>query len=165
MWGMTHSYARHASFICETWLIHAQDLIHSYVRHDAFLCEAWLVHRWDMTHPCSSPQLKSSTPRIPCRIAKEPYSIAKEIKRFCEYIGLFLDCRRVQGECTSSGVEQTRFLSSTYTFSCESMFSMFSMFSCDNVLMWFPKRWHLNKQSMTRMAQKRQFRPVSFAIE
>jgi len=47
MWDMTHSYVRHDSFICETWLIHMWDMTHSYVRHDSFICETWLMTRID----------------------------------------------------------------------------------------------------------------------
>jgi len=41
---MTHSYVRHDSFICVTWLIHMCDMTHSYVWHDSFICVTWLIH-------------------------------------------------------------------------------------------------------------------------
>jgi len=47
---MTHSYVRHDSFICATWLIHTCDMTHSYVRHDSFICLPSLIHMCDMTH-------------------------------------------------------------------------------------------------------------------
>jgi len=36
--------------ICETWLIYILDMTHSYARHDSFIGETWLIHRWNMTH-------------------------------------------------------------------------------------------------------------------
>jgi len=64
MCGKTHSYVRHDSLICVTWLTHMCDMTHSYVRHDSFISETWLIrmckktrwcvirhiHIWDMTH-------------------------------------------------------------------------------------------------------------------
>jgi len=60
MWDMSHSYARHDSFMYATWLtytetfvgwlIHMWDMSHSYVRHDSFICEKWLIHIRDTTH-------------------------------------------------------------------------------------------------------------------
>ena len=44
MWDMTHSYVRHDSFICATWLIHMCDMTHSYVRHDWFIWVTRLIH-------------------------------------------------------------------------------------------------------------------------
>jgi len=41
MCNTTHSYMRHDSFICATWLIHMCDMTHSYVRHDSFICATW----------------------------------------------------------------------------------------------------------------------------
>ena len=49
---IAHSYVRHDSFVCETWLMHMWDMNHSYVRHDSSICETWLIHMWDMTHSC-----------------------------------------------------------------------------------------------------------------
>jgi len=37
IWDMSHSYV-------------AQDVTHSYVRHDSFTCGTWLILMWDMTH-------------------------------------------------------------------------------------------------------------------
>ena len=44
MCDMTHSYVRHDSFICVTWLIHVCDMTHSYVWHDSSfeMCVTWL---------------------------------------------------------------------------------------------------------------------------
>ena len=39
---MTHSYARHDSFICETWLIHMRD--DPFVRGMTRSCVAWRIH-------------------------------------------------------------------------------------------------------------------------
>ena len=50
MSDMTHSYERHDSFICVTWLIHMCDMTHSYQRHDSFICVTWFIHIRDMTH-------------------------------------------------------------------------------------------------------------------
>jgi len=50
MCSMTHSYARHNSFLCETWLILMWDMTHFCVRHDSFSCVAWLILMRDMTH-------------------------------------------------------------------------------------------------------------------
>ena len=50
MFDMTHSYVRHGSFVCATWLIHMCDMTHSYVRHDSFMCVSWLNHVCAMTH-------------------------------------------------------------------------------------------------------------------
>jgi len=61
-WDMAHSYLRHDSFICETWLIlpcgiwlvhtrcmyEASLLVH--VRHDSFIFETRPIYAWDMTH-------------------------------------------------------------------------------------------------------------------
>ena len=47
---MTHSYVRHDSFICVTWLIHMCDMTHSYVRHDSFILATWLIDMCDTTH-------------------------------------------------------------------------------------------------------------------
>ena len=58
---ISHSYARHVSFICVPWLIHLWLLIHmcamihSYVCHDSFICVACLIHMCAMTrfvHTC-----------------------------------------------------------------------------------------------------------------
>jgi len=60
---MTHSYVRHDSLNCETWLIdswdmaapcvtcliHMCDMTHSYVWYDAFICLTQLIHIRDMT--------------------------------------------------------------------------------------------------------------------
>jgi len=66
---VTHSYVRHDSFICKTWLVHMWDMTRSYVlsgvpevvsvcicdvtnscvRHDSFIRETWLIHMWDTT--------------------------------------------------------------------------------------------------------------------
>jgi len=48
---MTHSYVRHDSFICVTWLIHLCDMTHSYMWHDSYIRVAWLIHMRDMIHP------------------------------------------------------------------------------------------------------------------
>ena len=45
MCDMTHSYVRHDSFICVTWLTHMFDMTHSYVRHDSFMCATWPNHK------------------------------------------------------------------------------------------------------------------------
>jgi len=50
MWDMTRSYVWHDSFICVTWLIHVCDMTHSYMWHDSFKCVTWLIHMCDMTH-------------------------------------------------------------------------------------------------------------------
>ena len=39
-----HSYMRHDSFMCETWLVHIWDMTRSYMRHDSFIYETRLVH-------------------------------------------------------------------------------------------------------------------------
>ena len=48
-----HSYLRHDSFICVTWLIHMCAMTHSYVWHDSFICvtRIWMTtsHMW-MSH-------------------------------------------------------------------------------------------------------------------
>ena len=49
---ITHSYVRHDSFACATWLSHTCDMTSSYVWHDAWsIC--WFcvihIHMWDMT--------------------------------------------------------------------------------------------------------------------
>jgi len=49
MCDMTRSYMWHVSFICATWLVHTCDMSHSYVRHDSFICVTWLIHMCDMT--------------------------------------------------------------------------------------------------------------------
>jgi len=57
---MTHSYVRHDSFICGTWLnidicfhwhllVHMCDMNQSYVWHDTFTCVKCRVHMCDMT--------------------------------------------------------------------------------------------------------------------
>jgi len=48
--NMSHSYVRHDSFICETWLIPIRNMTHSYVTHDSFSCETWLIHVRNMTN-------------------------------------------------------------------------------------------------------------------
>ena len=46
--GMWHdAYVRDSFVKC---LIFMWDMTHSYVRHDSFICETWLIHMWDMTH-------------------------------------------------------------------------------------------------------------------
>jgi len=50
MCDMAHSYVRHGSFICATWLIHMCDMAHSYVRHGSFICATWFIHMCDMAH-------------------------------------------------------------------------------------------------------------------
>jgi len=46
---MTHSYVRHDSFICATWLILMCDMTHSYERHDSCICTTWLMQMCDYT--------------------------------------------------------------------------------------------------------------------
>jgi len=46
---VTHSYVRHDSFICATWLIHKCNMTNSYVRHDSFISATWQIHMCDMT--------------------------------------------------------------------------------------------------------------------
>jgi len=48
--GMANLYVWHDSFICVTWLLHMFDMTHSYVWHDSFKCVTWLIHTCDMTH-------------------------------------------------------------------------------------------------------------------
>jgi len=78
MWGTTHSFVRHNSFMYATGLIEMSDMTHSlrvcaanvrcvcmdvtilrrvwidmthsFVRHDSFVCETWLINTWNMTH-------------------------------------------------------------------------------------------------------------------
>ena len=52
---MTHSCVCHDSFICVTWLIHADSCIcvtltHAHMWHDALMCVTWLIHMCDTTH-------------------------------------------------------------------------------------------------------------------
>jgi len=46
----THSYVRHDSPLCETWLTRMWDMTDSYVRHDSLVCETWLTRMCGMTH-------------------------------------------------------------------------------------------------------------------
>jgi len=39
LYDMSHSYVRHASCTCVTWLIHTCDTTHRYVWHDSLICE------------------------------------------------------------------------------------------------------------------------------
>ena len=50
MCDMTHSYVRHDSFICVTWLIHMCNMAHSYVWHNSFMSHIRMTNMWDMTH-------------------------------------------------------------------------------------------------------------------
>jgi len=50
MCDMTHSYVRHYSSICVTWLIHMCDMTHPYAWHDSSIGVTWLIHMCDMTH-------------------------------------------------------------------------------------------------------------------
>ena len=61
MTHLCHAYVWHDSFICVTWLIHAEstiflllravcDMTHSYVWHDSCICVTWLMHMCDMAH-------------------------------------------------------------------------------------------------------------------
>jgi len=57
MRDMSHSYVRHDSFICVTWLIHIHRRSNERIRgrrkclrHDLFICAAWLIHMCDVTH-------------------------------------------------------------------------------------------------------------------
>jgi len=50
MCDMTHSYVRHDSFLCVTWLIPMCDMTYSYVWRDSFIFVPWLIHMCDMTH-------------------------------------------------------------------------------------------------------------------
>jgi len=50
MCHMSHSYVRHASFICATCLIHMCGMSHSYVWHSSFTCATWLIYTCDMLH-------------------------------------------------------------------------------------------------------------------
>jgi len=45
---MTHSYVRHDSFVCVTWLI----VRGGERERDSFMCGTWLINVWDMTHSC-----------------------------------------------------------------------------------------------------------------
>ena len=46
VWDLTHTYVRHDSFICVSWLLHTTT--HSYVWHN--FSNPRLIHMWDMTH-------------------------------------------------------------------------------------------------------------------
>jgi len=50
MCDMTHSYMRHESFVCATWLMYMCDMTHSHVWHDSFTCVTWLIHTCGMNH-------------------------------------------------------------------------------------------------------------------
>jgi len=50
MCDITHSYMRHDSFICVTWLIDMGDMAHPYVWRDSCICMPWLIDMCDMTH-------------------------------------------------------------------------------------------------------------------
>ena len=50
MCGMTHSYVCPYSFISEVWLIDMCDMTQLYLQHDSFICATWLIHTCDMTH-------------------------------------------------------------------------------------------------------------------
>jgi len=52
MCDMTHSYVI-GTGRSQTWHLNVcllYCMTHSYVRHDSFICETWLIHMWDMTH-------------------------------------------------------------------------------------------------------------------
>ena len=66
MWDMTHTYVRHDSYICETWLISMRTCAilmgvwDSYMCDITHACETWLIYvrhdscMWDMTHICET---------------------------------------------------------------------------------------------------------------
>jgi len=62
---LTHSYVRHDSFICETWLIHWKNTCSKMAAVSSskwwlswLICETCLIHTWDMTHLIHIPAVK-----------------------------------------------------------------------------------------------------------
>ena len=66
---MAHSYVRHDSFVCATWLIYMCDMTHLYVRHDSFICATCLIRLRDISlHMCDMTHSHASLVRVTCFI-------------------------------------------------------------------------------------------------
>ena len=82
---MTHSYMRHVSFVCVTWLIHMCDMTHTCVWHDSFMYVTWLIHmfgKYFASHSFSSNETSYMT--RPFHICNMTYSCVWHISFICD---------------------------------------------------------------------------------